>query len=78
MRYAVHWLAQISLGKSVWARAYYDRQRERGHKHNEALRALGAKWLKIIFIMWRDHVPYNEDYHLANLYRQQLKQPVLA
>ena len=78
MRYAVHWLARISLGRSVWAREYYDRQRERGHKHNEALRALGAKWLKIIFIMWRDQVPYNEDYHLANLYRQQLKQPVLA
>jgi transposase len=74
MRYSVYWLAQFSLNESEWAREYYDRQRERGHKHSEALRALGAKWLKIIFVMWRDQVPYSEDRHLANLYRQQPKQ----
>ena len=78
MRYALHWLAQISLNESEWARDYYDCQRARGHTHSEALRALGAKWLKIIFVMWRDHVPYDENYHLANLYRQQRKQAVLT
>ena len=38
------------------------------------LRALGAKWLKIIFVMWRDHKPYDENYHLANITRQKMRQ----
>jgi len=74
MRYALHWLAFVSLSQSEWAKAYYDRQRTRGHSHTHALRALGAKWLKIIFVIWRDHVPYNEEHHLANIARQKLRQ----
>lgn len=78
LRYATYWMAFVSLSRSEWAKAYYQRQRDRGHTHHQALRALGAKWLKIIFVMWRDQVPYSEDRHLANLYRQQSKQPVSA
>lgn len=69
LRYAIYWMAFRSLTQSEWARAYYQRQRDWGHTHPQALRALGAKWLKIIFVMWRDQVPYSEDHHLANLYR---------
>ena len=76
MRYALHWLAFASLTQSEWAKAYYQRQRARGHHHNQALRALGAKWLKIIFVIWRDHVPYDENYHLANIARQTLRQAI--
>ena len=53
----------LSLLSSDWARAYYDQQRARGHAHHQALRALGAKWLKIIFVMWHRQVPYDEQYH---------------
>ena len=67
-------VAFLSLLSSDWARAYYDRQRARGHSHYQALRALGAKWLKIIFVMWHRHVPYDEQYHLATMTRQQLQQ----
>ena len=42
--------------------------------HPQALRALGAKWLKIIFVMWRDDKPYDENYHLANITRQKMRQ----
>jgi len=31
-------------------------------------------WLKIIFVMWRDQVPYDENYHLANIARQRMRQ----
>jgi hypothetical protein len=34
---------------------------------------LSAKWLKIIFVMWERHVPYDEQYHLATMTRQQLR-----
>lgn len=74
LRTALHQFALCSLQYSEWARVYYDRQRARGHRHHAALRALGAKWLKIIFVMWRRHVPYREEHHLATMARQQLRQ----
>lgn len=74
LRYAVYWLAFLSLRQSEWARAYYRQHRARGHSHHRALRALGAKWLKVIFVMWKRHTPYDENYHLANMARQHLRQ----
>lgn len=76
LRYAAHWLAFLSLKKSEWAKVYYKAQRDRGHSHRQALRALGAKWLKIIFVMWRDQIPYDENYHLANMIRHEFRQVV--
>jgi hypothetical protein len=35
---------------------------------------LGAKWLKIIFVLWERRVPYHESYHMATMTRQQLRQ----
>jgi hypothetical protein len=29
--------------------------------------------LKIIFVMWQHQVPYDEQYHLATMTRQQLR-----
>ena len=74
LRHVVDQVAFLSLLSSEWARAYYDQQRARGHAHHQALRALGAKWLKIIFVMWHRQVPYDEQYHLATMTRQQLRQ----
>ena len=75
LRYVVDQVAFLSLRSCEWARAYYDQQRGRGHSHRRALRALGAKWLKIIFVMWQRHASYDEPYHLATMARQQLRQP---
>ena len=75
LRYAVDQLAWLSLQRSEWARAYYDQQRARGHRHRRALRAVGAKWLKIIFVMWQREVPYSEEHHLASMARQALRRP---
>jgi transposase len=74
LRYVVDQVALLSLLSSAWARAYYDQQRARGHAHRQALRALGAKWLKIIFVMWQRQAAYDEQYHLATMMRQQLRQ----
>jgi transposase len=74
MRHAAYWLAFTSLNRSEWANHYYRDQRAKGHSHPQALRALGAKWLKIIFVMWRDHKPYDENIHLANITRQKMRQ----
>jgi transposase len=74
LRDAAHQFALQSLTGSEWARAYYDRCRRRGHRHHHALRALAAKWLKIIFVLWTRQIPYDETYHLATMARQHLKQ----
>jgi transposase len=74
LRYAAYWLAFVSLNRSEWANTYYRNQRAKGHSHHQALRALGAKWLKIIFVMWRNHKAYDENYHLANITRQKMRQ----
>jgi transposase len=74
-RYVVDQVAFLSLRSSEWARAYYDQQRARGRSHRQSLRALGAKWLKIIFVMWQRQIAYDEQYHLATMTRQQLRQP---
>jgi transposase len=73
LRYLVSQVAFLSLGSSEWARASYDQQRTRGHSHHQALRALAAKWLKIIFVMWQRQAAYDEQYHLATMTRQQLR-----
>jgi len=75
LRDVMHQFAFLSLSHSLWARTYYDRYRARNHTHHEALRALGAKWLKIIFVMWKRNVPYSETHHLATMACQHLRQP---
>jgi len=67
-------VAFLSLRSSEWVRAYDDAQRARGHSHREALRALAAKSLNIIFVLWKRQVPYDEPYHLVTMARQQLRQ----
>lgn len=74
LRDALHQFAFQSLGTSEWAPAYYARCRQRGHSHPHALRALGAKWLKIIFVLWSRQIPYDEKHHLATIGRQTLRQ----
>lgn len=77
-RNVVYQFAFTSLNRSSWARNFYECQRAKGNTHTEALRALGNKWLKIIFRLWKDGITYNEDTHLANLMRYQLNQKLTA
>ncbi len=74
LRYALDRFAFNSLQHSEWASAYYQQQRARGHRRNQAIRALAAKWLKIIFVIWRRHVPYVEERHLDTINRQSKSQ----
>ena len=68
--------AFTTLRSSLWARAFYDRARARGKTHAQALRMLGAKWLKIIYRMWVDRRPYDERLYLASLIRH--RSPLIA
>jgi transposase len=70
LRHALNQYSFVSLHQSEWALNYYNQQKERGHSHYEALRALSAKWLKIIFVIWSREVPYSEEHHLTSIARQ--------
>ena len=70
MRQSFHEFARCSLGRSRWARAYYEQQRARGHDHHAAVRSLAFKWIRIIYRCWLDRTPYDESRYLATLARR--------
>lgn len=69
LRNVVHQWAFLTLEQSPWARAFYDAARQSGQNHSTALRNLGRKWLKILWRMWQDCSPYDENKYLASLER---------
>ena len=56
--------ARSSLGKSVWAQAYWDQVRPRAQHDNDAYRRLANRWLAIAWKLWQTKQPYDEAYHL--------------
>jgi transposase len=63
LRATVHLWANQSRHFCVWARVYYDKKREQGMSHAQALRCVGQRWLKILWKMWREHTSYDEARH---------------
>ncbi len=41
-----------------------------GKTHPAAVRALAFKWQRIMFVCWRDRVPYDETTYLQSLTRR--------
>ena len=68
-RNALQQFARLSArGKkgSPWAKGYLSDQLARGHSVSRATRALGNRWMAIIFRLWQDKVAYDEEIHLRN------------
>jgi len=63
---AVQQWAFCSLRCSRWARDFYDLQRARGKTHHAALRALGNRWLEILWHCLMRGQLYDEATHTAN------------
>jgi transposase len=63
---AVQQWAFCSLRCSGWAREFYDAQRARGKTHHAALRALGNRWLEVLWHCLMRGQPYDEATHVAN------------
>jgi hypothetical protein len=66
LRATVHLWADQSRKWCAWAQAYYQQKKQQGMAHAAALRCLGQRWLKILWRMWQDGVPYDEALHLRN------------
>src|SRR5262252_9024402 len=65
----VEWASE-SIRFSLWARAYYQQQRDKGAVHQVAVRALAFKWIRIVFRCWHNRTPYDESVYLAALQRR--------
>ena len=63
---AVQQWAFCSLSQSAWARDYYDAKITAGKKHHAALRALGNRWLEVLWHCLNKGVLYDEATHTAN------------
>ena len=63
---AVQQWAFCSLRCSGWAREFYDAQRARGKGHHAALRALGNRWLEVLWHCLIRGQLYDEATHVAN------------
>lgn len=66
LRDAVQQWAFCSLRHSGWAREFYDAKRARGQSHHAALRALGNRWLEVLWHCLTKGVDYEEEVHVAN------------
>jgi transposase len=65
LRDAMTTLADSSRLHNPWARDIYLRACERGCDHPHAIRVLGRAWLRVIWRMWQDGVPYDPSKHGA-------------
>jgi transposase len=63
LRSAVSVLADSSRKHNPWANDIYQRARARGHDHPHAIRILGRAWLRVIWRLWQDGVPYDPTRH---------------
>lgn len=60
IRQTFHEFSAHSLKYCPWAKALYQRQMASGKSHHTAIRAVGFRWIRIIWRMWHDKVPYDE------------------
>ena len=67
LRQSFHEYANESIRHSLWARAFYENQRQLGKAHAAAIRSLAFKWQRIMWRCWQDRTPYNEVYYLTKL-----------
>jgi transposase len=66
LRATVHLWADTSRKTCAWAQTYYQQKKSQGLTHAAALRCLGQRWLKILWKMWQDNLPYDEARHTRN------------
>lgn len=66
LRDAVQQWAFCSIRGSGWAREFYDAHRAKGNGHHAALRALGNRWLEVLWHCLTHNVAYDEAVHVAN------------
>lgn len=66
-RQSFHEWASETTKHSLWARAFYVQAREKGMGHHQAVRALAYKWIRILYVCWKERRPYDEMHYISVL-----------
>jgi transposase len=65
LRSALTILAETTRHTSLWARALYQRARDRGCEHAHSIRILARAWCRVIWTCWQQRVAYDPAKHQA-------------
>jgi transposase len=74
-RQIVQQWAKLSIRRSPWVASYYQMVRPHCRTENEAYRKLANRWLEILWRLWHDRQPYDEQRHLSAHARRTLPRP---
>ena len=66
-RQTFHEFAGKTVAYCPWSRKYYEAQIAKGKKHNQAVRSLAYKWMRILWACWITNTPYNKTTYLNAL-----------
>lgn len=67
IKQSFHEYAAQSIRHCRWARAYYQRMKEKGKKHHHCVRALAYKWIRIIYACWQSNTTYDDSKYMQTL-----------
>lgn len=67
VRQTFHEFAGSSIVWCDWAKAYYGHLIAHGKGRHAALRAVAYKWIRIMYICWKNRTPYQEEIFLKSL-----------
>lgn len=67
LRQTFHEFADSARMYCPWSKARYRLLRDRGMKHNAALRKLVRSWIRILFRVWQTRIPFDCDRYIAQL-----------
>jgi len=67
LRQTFHEFADRARQYCPWSRARYRLLRDRGMKHNAAIRKIARSWIRILFRVWKTRVPFDCDRYIAKL-----------
>lgn len=66
-RQTFHEFARLSVAGCQWAQNYVQYYTGRGKKYHAVIRALAFKWIRILFICWKNRTPYDEAKYMEAL-----------
>ena len=67
LRQTFHEFADSARLYCPWTKARYRMLRDRGMKHNAALRKLARSWIRILFRVWQTGTPFDCDRYIETL-----------
>ena len=67
LRQTFHEFADSARRYCPWSKARYRMLRDRGMKHNAALRKIARSWIRILFRVWQTRTPFDCDQYIDKL-----------